>query len=55
MDMTGRILSTVERSRLSAGDHNVEVSTANLASGNYVYLIRTSDGDGLGVQFTVSK
>lgn len=54
-DMTGRKLSTASHAGLGSGDHNITVSTANLPSGNYVYMIHTAEGDGMGIQFSVVK
>lgn len=55
MDALGKNVSTVNAGRLSAGDHSIAVNTANLAAGNYIYLIRTSTGNGIATQVTIAK
>lgn len=54
-DMSGRTLRTINTGKLSAGVQNIALSTADLAAGNYIYMIRTSEGDGMGAQLTVIK
>lgn len=55
LDMQGRVLNTITKNNMSAGEHTVNVSTANLASGNYIYYISTSDGSKLASTMTVAK
>ena len=47
MDMSGRVLSTIDEHGLAAGDHVIPVNTASLPAGEYLYLVRTSQGDGI--------
>lgn len=54
-DMSGRTIRTIDAGKLSAGLQNIPVSTADLAAGNYIYVIRTSEGDGIGAQLSVLK
>lgn len=55
MDMNGRVLNTIAQKALSTGAHIIPVATGNLAAGNYVYAMRTSDGASLASQFTIVK
>lgn len=54
-DMNGRVINTINQSKLGAGEHTIPVETASLAAGNYIYLIRTSNGDGMASQLSVVK
>jgi hypothetical protein len=54
MDATGRNIS-IAKKNFGTGDHVYNLSTENLAAGNYVCLIETSKGDGMATQFTVAK
>jgi Secretion system C-terminal sorting domain len=47
MDMSGRVLNTLDEKGLAAGEHVIPVNTTNLPAGEYLYLIRTSQGDGI--------
>jgi hypothetical protein len=47
MDMAGRMTETIKQTNLSIGEHLISVSTAHLAAGEYLYLLRTSGGDGM--------
>lgn len=55
VDMNGRTVNTINKNSLTPGEHTVNIETAQLPSGNYVYMIQTSEGDGLASQFTVAK
>jgi hypothetical protein len=55
MDMAGRVISTINHSNLATGEHTIPVNTSALPSGNYLYLIRTSGGDGIASKMTVIK
>lgn len=55
MDMTGRTVRTVNNPRMSAGQHDVAVSTEGLAAGEYIMSVRTSMGGAVGVQVTVAQ
>lgn len=48
MDMSGRLMNTIQQAGLSVGEHIIPVSLSGLPSGEYIYLIRTSAGDGFG-------
>jgi hypothetical protein len=51
-DMTGRIMNTITQSNLATGEHIIPVNTSALTTGDYLYLIRTSGGDGIASKFT---
>jgi hypothetical protein len=53
-DLNGKIINTIQQPGMATGMHNVPVETTNLASGNYLYVIRTSAGDGIAAKFTVA-
>ena len=55
MDVTGRVISTINEGTVASGDHEVTIPTSQLAAGNYVYVIRTGEGDAMAAQFTVAK
>lgn len=55
MDASGKVVSTVNNSNMSAGEHTISLETTNLAAGNYIYLIRTTEGEGMASQLTVAK
>jgi flagellar hook assembly protein FlgD len=44
MDATGRVVNTIASQNLTAGEHTVDFSTANLASGLYNVVITTDNG-----------
>jgi hypothetical protein len=54
-DIAGRTIRTMEYKKMNSGTNEVTVNTSDLAAGNYIYLIRTSNGDGMGAQMTVAK
>lgn len=54
-DMAGRAINTIKQSSLSVGEHIIPVQTNTLSAGNYLYVIRTSNGDGIASKFTVTK
>jgi hypothetical protein len=55
MDMSGRVLNTIQQKGLGNGEHSIAVSTANMAAGNYLYTVTTSNGDAIGSKLTVIK
>ncbi|HXS38055.1 MAG TPA: T9SS type A sorting domain-containing protein [Flavipsychrobacter sp.] len=54
-DMTGRLLKTVEQPGLSSGNHIITLNTFDLAAGNYIYMVRTSQGGAMACKLTVIK
>ena len=55
MDMKGQVLKLIELKAQSTGEHIVPLQTEMLSSGNYIYLIRTSDNDGVAGQMSVIR
>ena len=55
MDMKAHVLRTLLLKSQNAGQHIVPLETDMLPSGNYIYLIRTSDNDGVAGQMTVIR
>jgi len=55
MDMQGKSIGIIQRPSLNAGAHAVQVQTAGMAAGNYIYMVRTSDGDGMAGRLTVTR
>lgn len=53
-DMNGRVVNTVS-SRLNEGEQIIPVNTSSLAPGNYIYSVRTSEGDGIASMLSVAK
>jgi len=54
-DMNGRTINTISQNNLSAGEHATTIETANLPAGNYLCILRTSQGDGIASKMTVIK
>ena len=55
LDISGRALRTIRQTGLANGEHIINVETASLPAGNYVYTIETSEGDVMASQMTVAK
>ena len=53
MDMSGRLLTTLQQSNLVTGGHIIPVATTTMPSGSYLYLVRTSGGDGIAGKMVV--
>lgn len=54
-DNTARKLSVMELGQLSAGEHAIPVSVAQLSAGNYVCVLETANGDIMASQLSVVK
>lgn len=54
-DMNGRIISTVNHAKMTAGEHVLPVETSALAAGNYIYLLRTSNGAAIASKLTIIR
>ena len=54
-DINGRTISTINEKGLSSGMHTLPVATDALAAGDYLVVMRTSEGDGIASKFTVIK
>jgi hypothetical protein len=55
IDPHGRNVSVISEPVLAAGEHIISLSTANLPSGSYLYVIRTADGDGIAGKISVIR
>lgn len=55
MDMNGKVINSIEASHLPAGAHTLYIPAAGLSAGDYLYLLRTAQGDGIASKFTVVK
>ena len=55
MDMKGRVISTINNTNLSVGEHIIPVNTSAMPSGDYLYFIHTSGGDGIAGKMTVLR
>ncbi len=47
MDMNGRVINTATQVGLSTGSHTIPLDISALPVGEYLYLLRTSAGDGI--------
>jgi hypothetical protein len=52
MDMSGRVMNTISKSKLSAGAHTVPIDLSGMPAGDYLYLVTTSAGDGIAGKVT---
>jgi hypothetical protein len=55
MDVRGNVVQRIKQDNLAPGEHIITISTAGLAAGDYVYMIRTGLGDGIAGKMTVTK
>jgi type IX secretion system substrate protein len=55
MDVSGRIVNRLNQPDLSAGEHIVPLNTSTLPAGDYLYLVRTSSGDGMAGKMTIMR
>ena len=55
MDMQGRTIKSQQYKAQGIGEHIVDLSTAELISGTYIYSIITSNGDAIASQMSVIK
>ena len=55
MDISGRTFNTIKQTGLAAGEHTIPVNTTGMPAGDYLYLIRTSAGDGMAGKMTIIK
>lgn len=53
-DMSGKVVKTMTEN-YNAGTQIVELNTTVLAAGEYIYLIRTTEGDGMASKMSVIK
>ncbi len=55
MDMKGGVIGTINNTNLSIGEHIIPVNTSGMPSGDYLYFIHTSGGDGIASKMTVLR
>ncbi|MBS1584146.1 MAG: T9SS type A sorting domain-containing protein [Bacteroidetes bacterium] len=55
MDASGRMITSLDKGAITAGEHIVNIETSSFAAGNYIYVLRTNKGDGIASQFTVAR
>ena len=55
MDMQGRVLQSQSMAGQTAGEHTVQLSTAQLVQGNYLCSLITSNGDAIATRITVAR
>jgi hypothetical protein len=55
MDIAGRVISTTTKTNFAPGQHITSISTESLSAGEYLYLIRTSAGDGVAGKVMVAR
>lgn len=54
-DMQGHIINTIQLNAQGIGEHVINLSTSELATGNYFYSIITSGGDAIASQLSVIR
>ncbi len=54
MDYTGKVINEIANEEMSLGNHNVTISTSNIAAGNYIVLLSTENGS-RAERITVAK
>lgn len=54
-DMSGRNVRSEKLSHLPIGEHTTAVNTAALPAGEYLYIIRTSQGDGMAGKLEIAN
>lgn len=55
MDMSGRTVGSISKKGLAKGENTITLETADLAAGDYIYVINSSNGGGIASKFTVVK
>ena len=54
-DVANRLVTELKQANYSAGEHVMDVNTSALATGEYIYLLKTSAGDGTAGNIIVAK
>ena len=52
MDMAGRTVGVVSEGKMSAGAHETYLDMSSMPAGDYIYIVNTSAGDGMGGKIT---
>lgn len=55
MDMSDRMVKTTTKNNIGAGAHTMQLDLSDLPNGSYIYLIKTSLGDGIAGKIEVFK
>lgn len=55
MDMNGSTIRSIKTGILPAGENTLPVATTDLASGDYIFFVRTGDGNGIASKVSVVK
>jgi hypothetical protein len=53
LDMKGSLMSVLKQPNQVTGTHIIPVNTSGMPPGDYIYLVRTSSGDGIAGKMTV--
>lgn len=53
-NMAGQVVKTIEQN-CNAGTQTIALNTSDLAAGQYIYLVRTAQGEGMASQMTIIK
>jgi len=54
-DLNGHLVNTIKQNNLCTGEHTIPVETSGMAAGDYLYIIRTSGGDGIASKMSIIK
>ena len=54
-DINGRTVKTITQNNMPPGEHTIAVETADMPSGEYIYIIHTSSGNGFAGKMSVTK
>jgi hypothetical protein len=54
-DITGKTVMNVPADLFAQGEHTISLETSGLPAGNYVYMVRTAEGDAMAAQMTITK
>ncbi len=53
-DMSGKVVASTSQ-KFNSGTQVVEMNTSSLPTGEYIYLVRTAEGDGMAAKMTIIK
>ena len=52
-DLNGKSVNTIKAPGLNAGEHTIPVQTTGMKAGDYLYIIRTGNGQGIASKLTI--
>jgi hypothetical protein len=55
MDMNGRVMQSINKQGLTEGTHIIALETSALPAGDYIYMIRTTEGDGIANKLVIVR